>query len=403
MTATPATKAAKPRAAKKAAAPAKPAAAKKAAPAKPRAAKKAAEPIEPTRVQKRREVAAEKVEAAASEVRETHKLIPIEQIEPDPDQPREEFDPVKIQELAESMKELGQLQAITVRKIGVKRYVIVVGERRWHSAQLAGLTHMKTVVRSGGEAEAGKTLAEQVAENAARADMTPMEEAKSFKRLVDEHGYEPAQVAKMVGKSVQYVGWRIDLLKLSDAAQDALAKGHLPVGLSWYVAQLSPDNQQRFLGKWARGEFKTVRDAEAFAQAAHSEEKRQADQGSFFVLADEAPRQTKDQQGELLPGGAAHLPESERERIQGERKKLVGRVDSMSGAGQVLADLAAADPEELALLLAGTPGGVGGYSLRLKHLADVISKAQANMRKAEAIASVREGSIIRINPELAAA
>ncbi|MEU7092994.1 ParB/RepB/Spo0J family partition protein [Kitasatospora aureofaciens] len=406
--------------AKKAAArtPKKAAASKPAAPRKPRATKKAAapaapnpapveqvekaEPVEPTKVQKRREVLAEKVEAHGCEVRETHKLIPIEEIERDESQPREEFDPVKLQELADSMAKLGQLQPITVRRVGVRRYAIVVGERRWRAAQLAGLAKMKTIVRTGGEYEAGKTLAEQVAENAARADMTPMEEARGFKRLVDQHGYEPAEVAKMVGKSPQYVGWRIDLLKLSDAAQDALSKGHLPVGLSWYVAQLSADNQSRFLAKWARGEFKTVRDAEAFAQAARTEEARQEQQGSFFVLADAAPRPEKNKQGELLPGGA-HLPESERERIQNDRRKLVGKVDSMSGAGQVLADLATADPEELALLLAGTPGGVGGYSLRLKHLADVISKAQANMRKAEAIAAVREGSTIQINPELAAA
>ncbi|MFF2612345.1 ParB/RepB/Spo0J family partition protein [Kitasatospora sp. NPDC058046] len=407
MTATPAAKAtAKPRAAKKAAAPAEPAA-KKATAIKPRTAKKnaaKAKVIEPTKVQTSSEVktaTSVATKAPALDVREMHKLIPIEQIEVDETQPREEFDPVKLQELADSMKEIGQLQSITIRRVGLRRYKIVVGERRWRAAKIAGLTEMKTIVRTGGEAEAGRTLAEQVAENAARADMTPMEEAKGFKRLVDEYGYELAQVAKMVGKSPQYVGWRIDLLKLSAAAQDALSKGHLPVGLSWYVAQLSTYNQARFLAKWTRDEFKTVRDAEAFAQAARTEEARQEQQGSFFVLADADPRPAKDKQEELLPG--AHLPESERERIQNDRKKLVGKVDSLSSGGQILADLAAAAPEELALLLAGTPGGVAGYSLRLKHLADVISKAQANLRKAEAIAAVREGSTIQINPELAAA
>ncbi|MGO4430403.1 ParB/RepB/Spo0J family partition protein, partial [Streptomyces sp. MCAF7] len=121
-----------------------------------------------------------------------------------------------------------------------------------------------------------------VAENVGRADMTPVEEAKAFHKLANA-GYEVDEVAELVGKSPAYVQWRIDLLRLCPEAQEALVKGQLPVGLAWFVGKLSNHNQVRFLARWVRGDFKSARDAEAFAQALHTEEKRQEEQGSFCV------------------------------------------------------------------------------------------------------------------------
>ncbi|WP_327421773.1 ParB/RepB/Spo0J family partition protein [Streptomyces sp. NBC_01230] len=355
--------------------------------------------IEPTRVSKRREIVAEKAAPTAAEVKSVQKTIPIDRIDRDPNQPREIFDQAKLEELAGSMRELGQLQPITVRYIpGTRRYVVIMGERRWRAAGMAGLTEMTALVMHGIEADSREILAMAVAENVGRADMTPMEEAKAFKRL-EKGGYTIDEIGGVCGKSPAYVGWRMDLLRLCEPAQEAVAKGHLSLNLAWYASQLSCDNQLRFLAKYARGAFSSDRDAEAFVKAARIEEERRESQGSFFVLADEAPAKPGDVQ-ELLPG-AHDVPEEERERIIADRSKLTKKIDKLSTAGEILSELATADPEELALLLAGVAGGVGAHQHRIEHLRSLTTKVIKNLRDAQAIAAVRAGAI-EINPDAVA-
>jgi ParB family chromosome partitioning protein len=348
---------------------------------------------------------------AGDEKRTQLRTIPTSKIDRDPGQPREHFDEASLQELAKSMAKLGQLQPITVRYIPeTKRFTLVMGERRWRAAQIAELPQMQAVVLHG-VGDGLETFAKAVAENVGRENMTAIEEAKGFKKLVDglvdedgkqvEPGYTVDEVAELVGKSAAYVQWRIDLLRLCPEAQEALVKNQLPVGLAWYVGKLSNDNQVRFLGRWVRGDFKSARDAEAFAQALHTEEKRQEEQGSFFVLSEEAAAARKDNGQDALPG-TLDLPEEERERIIADRSKLVGKIDKLGQAGEILSLLAAADEEELALLLAGTPGGIGGHRLRIKHLQDIATKAMANLRKAEMVAEVR-ASGLTVNPDAEAA
>ncbi|MFF0206405.1 ParB/RepB/Spo0J family partition protein [Streptomyces althioticus] len=333
---------------------------------------------------------------AGDEKRTQLRTIPTAKIDRDPGQPREHFDQAALEELAASMRKLGQLQPINVRySEDTKRYTIIMGERRWRAAQMAGLDTMKAVVMHG-IGNGRETFAMAVAENVGRADMTPVEEAKAFHKLVDQ-GYTVDEVAELVGKSAAYVQWRIDLLNLCPEAREALVKGQLPVGLAWYVGKLSSHNQVRFLARWVRGDFKSARDAESFAQALHTEEKRQEEQGSFFVLSEEAAAARKDNGQSALPG-SIDLPDEERERVIADRSKLVGKVDKLGQAGEILSLLAATDPEELALLLAGTPGGIGGHRLRIKHLQDIATKAMANLRKAEMVAEVR-ASGLTVNPD----
>lgn len=352
--------------------------AKKTAPARKAPAKKAA------------------AKGAGDEKRTQLRTIPTAKIDRDPGQPREHFDQAALEELAASMRKLGQLQPINVRyDEATKRYTIIMGERRWRAARMAGLDTMKAVVMHG-IGDGRETFAMAVAENVGRADMTPVEEAKAFHKLVDQ-GYTVDEVAELVGKSAAYVQWRIDLLDLCPEAREALVKGQLPVGLAWYVGKLSDQNQVRFLARWVRGDFKSARDAESFAQALHTEEKRQEEQGSFFVLSEEAAAARKDNGQSALPG-SIDLPDEERERVIADRTKLVGKIDKLGQAGEILSLLAATDPEELALLLAGTPGGIGGHRLRIKHLQDIATKAMANLRKAEMVAEVR-ASGLTVNPD----
>ncbi|MFD6941071.1 ParB/RepB/Spo0J family partition protein [Streptomyces goshikiensis] len=367
-----------------------PATEKKAAPKRAPRPKKAAPPAPA-------ETETPEVAAKAPERKIVQKTIPTDRIDRDPTQPREIFDQVKLDELTRSMQRLGQLQPITVRYMpGTRRYTLVMGERRWRAAQAAGITEMTALVQHGIADGERETLAKSTAENVGRADMTPIEEAKAFDRLVKAE-YTIDEVAEMCGKSAAYVGWRIDLLRLCEPARDALAKGLLTVGLAWYVSLLNANNQMRFLTRHARGEFKSTRDAEAFAQAARNEEKRQEEQGSFFVLAEETPDAAKAGGQESLPG-SIEVPEEERERIHTERAKVTKKIDKLADAGAILSELATMDPEELALLLAGTPGGIPGHALRIEHLRDVALRATKTLRQAQAIAAVRANSI-QINPD----
>lgn len=365
---------------------------------------KAAKPA-PKAKSPRKKAPAKKATAAKTptpaELRTVQKRVPVARIDRDPSQPRKEFDPVKLQELAGSMRKLGQLQPVSLRYVpGTKRYVLIMGERRWRAAQMAGITELDSVVTHGIAEGDRETLAKQVAENVGRADMTPIEEAKSFQRLVDaQYGVE--EVAEMCGKSAAYVGWRIDLLRLCDAAQEALGKGHLPVGMAWYVSKLSYGNQTRFLAKYARGAFPNDRAAEEFVKACLAEEQRRVSQGSFFVLVDDTPGDVGDGSAQDVIPGVHDVTEEERERIMDERAKLTKKIDGLSAAGEVLSELAAADPKELALLLAGTPGGVPGHQMRLEHLAKLIGKASGTLRKAQAHAEVRASGVV-VNPEAAA-
>ncbi|NDK24669.1 ParB/RepB/Spo0J family partition protein [Streptomyces sp. TR1341] len=367
----------------------------KKAPAVKAPAKKA---ITPTKVSKRREVVADTAAATAATLKTALRTIPIDRIDRDENQPREIFDEDALQELADSMKEVGQQQAITVRYLpATKRYAIISGERRWRAAGLAGLTEMHAMVVHGleGGAETLETFTRSVAENLGRADMTPLEEARAFKKLMD-FGLDATEVAKRVGKSWNHVDNRLQLLKLTPAVQEALLKGHLPVGLAWYVAQISPANQNAFIARWSRGQFNSPREAEQFCQRVRNEETEAANQSVMFILADEAQ-----EPGKTAPEG--FFPELEvdvarREQIVTDRQRLVSKIGKLGAAGEILAEIAAMDVDELAILLSGAHGGIPGNRMRIDHLKDVASRASLTISKAATAAAVRAGSI-RIAPD----
>jgi len=291
------------------------------------------------------------------------KTIATSRIVPDPEQPRKLFEQAGLDELAASMRELGQLQAITVRYDRTRRlYIIVAGERRWRAANMAGLTEMYAMVLQHVDDE--EAFIRSVAENVGRVDMTPIEEARAFQRLVDA-GWSTEQIAARTGASVEKVGWRMDLLTLIPAAMDALSKGHLPVGLAWYVSRLEPTAQSVFLGKWGRGEFPTIRDAEAFVQACRAKASEQ-----FGLFGMEEPSV------------------EERAQIIATRQRVASKVDQLAKAGEILHELGQMDPAELAKVLAGAHGGVDGYQARISHLQGAAAKAAGVLRKAKAIVSV---------------
>jgi len=152
--------------------------------------------------------------------------LAIERLAPDPRQPRQHFQKEALAELAASIRAQGVLQPILVRK-SPDGYIIVAGERRWRAAQLAGLQDVPVLVRDLAEA-----LAFEVAlvENLQREDLTALEEAEAYRRLIDEHGLTQEELAKRVGRDRSTIANALRLLRLPDEVKRAVSSGELSMG-----------------------------------------------------------------------------------------------------------------------------------------------------------------------------
>jgi ParB family transcriptional regulator, chromosome partitioning protein len=155
--------------------------------------------------------------------------VAIENIEPGSQQPRRMFDESELQSLAESIRERGVLQPILLRRRAENgdRLEIIAGERRWRAAQLAGLHEIPALVREFTDNEA---LEIALIENIQRSDLTALEEADGFQRLIDEHGHTQENVAQAVGKSRSHVANTLRLLALPPKAREHLEAGRLTAG-----------------------------------------------------------------------------------------------------------------------------------------------------------------------------
>lgn len=155
------------------------------------------------------------------------RLIPVDMIEPNPFQPRSAFDPESLEELADSIRTLGLIQPITVRKKSADRYQIISGERRFRASKLAGLTEIPAYIR---EANDQGMLEMAIVENIQRENLDPIEIALSYQRLIDECELTQEEMAARVGKKRSSVTNFLRLLKLPAKIQHDLKVGILSVG-----------------------------------------------------------------------------------------------------------------------------------------------------------------------------
>ena len=163
--------------------------------------------------------------------------LPVSQIESCRNQPRKNFDQEKLEELAESIRQHGVIQPLTVRKLSSGYYQIIAGERRWRAARMAGLAEVPAVV-----IEADDRLAMELAmiENLQREDLNPMEEAQGFRVLVENYGMTQEQAAASVGKSRSAVSNSMRLLALSEPLRALVEDGKLTAGHGRAILPLSP-------------------------------------------------------------------------------------------------------------------------------------------------------------------
>ena len=155
------------------------------------------------------------------------RAVPLHRVEPNPHQPRKEFEPEALQALADSIAAHGLIQPLTVRETESGYYQIIAGERRWRAARMAGLEEVPVLVV---EADDRKVMELALVENLQREDLNPMEEAQGYRSLMDEYGLTQAEIAEKLGKPRPTIANALRLLSLSDELAELVRDGTLSPG-----------------------------------------------------------------------------------------------------------------------------------------------------------------------------
>lgn len=187
-------------------------------------------------------------------------VVPIERIEPNPDQPRRDFTPEQLDDLANSIREKGVIQPLIVRKKADNRYEIVAGERRWRASQMAQLHELPVIVREYDDTE---VLEIAIIENIQRADLNPVEEAMGYRQLMNKFGHTQEKVSEALGKSRSHIANLMRLLNLPDDVQVMLRAGQLSAGHA--RALITTDNASELARKVVRDGL-SVRQTEKLAK-----------------------------------------------------------------------------------------------------------------------------------------
>ena len=171
-----------------------------------------------------------------------YKLLPIYKVEPNPNQPRQDFDEAELEALADSIATHGIVQPLTVRETAGGYYQIIAGERRWRAARLAELKEVPVVII---EADDKKTMELALIENLQRQDLNPVEEALGYQSLMNDHGLTQEDTARRVGKSRPSVANALRLLALTPEVLEKVRSGQLSAGHARAVLSLKSEKAQK--------------------------------------------------------------------------------------------------------------------------------------------------------------
>ncbi len=209
---------------------------------------------------------AENPGTSAERPKDADRTLPVENIEPNPDQPRRDFDKGPLEDLAASIKEKGIIQPLIVRVSprDARRYEIVAGERRWRAAQMAQLHEVPVLVREFDDTE---VLEVAIIENIQRADLNPVEEAAGYNQLMERFGHTQEKLATALGKSRSHIANLMRLLNLPNEVQAFLRDGSLSAG---HARALVTADDPVSLAKHIIKNGLSVRDAEKLAKSSHN-------------------------------------------------------------------------------------------------------------------------------------
>ena len=197
-----------------------------------------------------------------------YRELPIYKVEPNPDQPRREFDEVELQALSDSISVHGVIQPLTVREMPNGYYQIIAGERRWRAARMAGLSDVPVVVI---EADDRKAMELALIENLQRQDLNPVEEALGYQTLMEEYGLTQEDTAQQVGKSRSAVANTLRLLALTPEVLEMLKQGELTAGHARAILSLKSEKQQLEAAKKIIALSLSVRQAETLCKNMNKE------------------------------------------------------------------------------------------------------------------------------------
>lgn len=200
------------------------------------------------------------------------RMIPVAQIEADPGQPRSEFDPAEIDQLAASLNDHGQIQPIMVRPSGVAgQFIIVAGERRHRASVAANRPEIIAVVIE--ETDPARIFEMQMVENCLRSDLKPVEQARGFRRLMDQTKWSAARMGKSVGMSESAIVRALALLSLPAPVQEMVNTGRITPSVAYEISKADPATHQAVADRVVVESLNRAATIEAVRQAPQPEEK----------------------------------------------------------------------------------------------------------------------------------
>jgi len=220
--------------------------------------------------------------------------LPISQVEPGLNQPRKQFDEAALEELAESIRQHGIIQPLTVRRLASGYYQIIAGERRWRAARLAGLSEVPALIL---EADDRKVMELGLIENLQREDLNPMEEAAGFRTLIQDYGLTQEEAAQRVSKSRPAVANALRLLSLPQEVQWLIEQGKLSAGHGRTLLGLTDSQQQIALAKEVLEKGLSVRATEDRVRRLQQPPQEEAEEAPLALYYRSAERQLSDRLG----------------------------------------------------------------------------------------------------------
>jgi ParB family chromosome partitioning protein len=285
------------------------------------------------------------------------RIVHVDRIEPNPEQPRLVFEPEALNELASSIREHGVLQPILVRPLGPNTYQIVAGERRWRASRLAGLETIPALIE---DIDDDTALEIAIIENLQREDLTPLDEAAMYDRMVHEHGYSIRKLADKLGKDKGYLENR---LRLADAPPEirelvSLRKDSLSHAYELMKVE-DPKKRRRLAEQVARGELTLIKLRDKIVgrrtRPGHEvDEQAEANVGEVAAAAEPGPVDENTGDGMWT----SHEPQLSRtisdDSLVNAKQSLVDAVDELVGVlgnAEVRGSIGATDRANLAKYL----------------------------------------------------
>ena len=209
--------------------------------------------------------------------------VPLDKIEANPENPRVLFEPSALEELAASIREHGVLQPVLLRPLGPNQFQLVAGERRWRAARLAGLAAIPALIE---ELDDDTALEIAIIENLQREDLSPLEEASMYDRMIKDHGYSVRKLAQKLGKDKGYLENRLRLADAPDDIRDLVSVRKDTLSHAYELMKIEdPKKRRRLAGQVARGELSLVKLREKIEGRPVREPA--TDDGQGFTAADE--------------------------------------------------------------------------------------------------------------------